>query len=99
MPGVLEAHIDVRKRTLHITHDFSVLSPRSLSQCVRDAGWIPTPASSSLSNNPNDQLLWQWKWRFLVGCVLSFPVILISYVFPLIDATKHFTSQDVAPGT
>jgi hypothetical protein len=49
MKGVESVTVDVRTRTLLVVHDFDQVSPHTLAQCIRGAGWIPSIPSSGAS--------------------------------------------------
>ncbi|KAK3013302.1 hypothetical protein RJ639_008222 [Escallonia herrerae] len=90
LEGVNHVAMDLEEHVATISYDSDVIGPRSLIQCVREAGSEPNIYKASLYIPPRRQDterqhdIKMYKIKFLWSCIFSVPVVMFSMVLPML---------------
>lgn len=99
--GVNLVKMDVSGHKATITYDNDLTGPRSLIQCVKEAGGGPNFYNASLYTPPRrreserQHEIEVYRDKFLWSCLFSVPVFLFSMVLPMIPSCGKWLSIKV----
>ncbi|XP_078443712.1 heavy metal atpase 5 [Wolffia australiana] len=90
LEGVNSVEMDLGRRLMIITYDSELTGPRSLMQCVHEAGRFPNSYDAFLDvperrETERQREVYLHRNRFLWSFLFSLPVFLFSMVFPMIQ--------------
>ncbi|KAJ7947541.1 Copper-transporting ATPase [Quillaja saponaria] len=88
--GVNHVYIDVTTHKVTISFDPNLTGPRSLIQCIQEAGSIPNMYSAALYTPPRLREMEQLheirihRNQFLLSCMFSVPLFIFSMILPML---------------
>uniref|UniRef100_A0A0D6QYX4 P-type Cu(+) transporter n=1 Tax=Araucaria cunninghamii TaxID=56994 RepID=A0A0D6QYX4_ARACU len=91
LPGVNSIEMDPNAEKVSVSYDPDLTGPRSIIQCIQQAGPEPNYYRASIYNPPGgrdserQKEIKHYKKYFLWSCVFSVPVFFLSMVFPMIS--------------
>lgn len=88
--GVNHVAIDMAEIKVTVSYDPDYTGPRSLIQCIEEAGHSPKTYGASLYNPPRQREKEQlheieiYRNQFLLSCLFTVPIFLFSMVLPML---------------
>ncbi|XP_020585517.1 probable copper-transporting ATPase HMA5 isoform X2 [Phalaenopsis equestris] len=99
--GVNHVELDALKQKVTVTYDPDLTGPRSIMQCIEDAGHSPGLFRVSLYSPPKPREMERQhqvrvsRNQFLWSCLFSFPVFVFSMVLPMLPPYGDWLNRKI----